>query len=211
MDEGGWQVLPLGGASGTGKTQLSYPLARRYGVPIVEVDDLALAVQAMTTPDQQPMLHYWDTHPDPAGLSVSRVLELRIAVAEALRPATMGHHAEQVVRLAGRTVRVLGQLDPPRFSRGGSSEFSGGLLNPLDVVATHACCGQQSAPAFRARRLVSSAGDSPERAPLVESGFAVRDHPEIRRRPEVAEHRHRLTTEYTVVGGRALTWRLWLG
>ncbi|MFI6217953.1 hypothetical protein ACIBCD_38605 [Nocardia brasiliensis] len=66
MDEPGerdWQVLLLGGASGSGKSRLSYPLARHYRVPLVEVDDLVLAVQAMTTPAQQPMLHYWDTIP----------------------------------------------------------------------------------------------------------------------------------------------------
>jgi hypothetical protein len=75
--ERGWQVLLPGGASGTGKSEVSYPLARRYGVPIIEVDDLVLAAQAMTIPDQLPMLHHWDTHPDPASLSVSRVLESR--------------------------------------------------------------------------------------------------------------------------------------
>ncbi|GGN94026.1 hypothetical protein [Nocardia rhizosphaerihabitans] len=100
MDEPGerdWQVLLLGGASGSGKSQLSYPLARHYRVPLVEVDDLVLAVQAMTTPAQQPMLHYWDTHPDPASIPVPRVVELQIAVAEALRPAleaVIGNHLE---------------------------------------------------------------------------------------------------------------------
>ncbi|GAJ81464.1 hypothetical protein NBRGN_038_01350 [Nocardia brasiliensis NBRC 14402] len=100
MDEPGerdWQVLLLGGASGSGKSQLSYPLARHYRVPLVEVDDLVLAVQAMTTPAQQPMLHYWDTHPDPAGIPVPQVVELQIAFAEALQPAlaaVIGNHLE---------------------------------------------------------------------------------------------------------------------
>ncbi|MET9001419.1 hypothetical protein [Amycolatopsis sp. NPDC004169] len=97
MNERDWRVLLLGGASGTGKSRVSYPLARRYRVPIVEVDDLVLAVQRMTTPDQQPLVHYWDTHPDAAGLPVSRVVELQVAVAEALRPAleaVIGNHLE---------------------------------------------------------------------------------------------------------------------
>lgn len=96
-DDRGWQVLLLGGASGTGKTQLSYPLARRFRVPIVEVDDLVLAVQRMTTPDQQPVLHYWDAHPDADTLPVSRIVKLQIAVAEALQPAldaVIGNHLE---------------------------------------------------------------------------------------------------------------------
>jgi 2-phosphoglycerate kinase len=77
-----WQVLLLGGASGTGKTALSYPLARRYGTPIVEVDDLVEALQAMTTPDQQPMLHYWLTHPEAAHFPAERVVELQVAFIE---------------------------------------------------------------------------------------------------------------------------------
>ncbi|NJC68480.1 hypothetical protein HC031_01885 [Planosporangium thailandense] len=82
-----WQVLLLGGASGTGKTSLSYPLARRYGTPIVEVDDLVEALQAITTPDQQPLLHYWRTHPEAATFPPERVVELQIAIARALWPA----------------------------------------------------------------------------------------------------------------------------
>lgn len=82
-----WQVLLLGGASGSGKSALSYPLARRYGTPIVEVDDLVEALQAITTPEQQPTLHYWRAHPDAARLPVEHVVERQIAIARALRPA----------------------------------------------------------------------------------------------------------------------------
>ena len=82
-----WRVLLLGGASGSGKSSLSYPLARRYGAPIVEVDDLVEAVQAMTTPEQQPVLHYWLTHPESSQLPAERVAELQIEFARALRPA----------------------------------------------------------------------------------------------------------------------------
>jgi 2-phosphoglycerate kinase len=97
VGERDWQVLLLGGASGTGKSQLSYPLAQHYQVPIVEVDDLVIAVQRMTTPGQQPMVHYWDTHPDADSLPASRLVELQIAVAEALRPAldaVIGNHLQ---------------------------------------------------------------------------------------------------------------------
>jgi 2-phosphoglycerate kinase len=82
-----WRVLLLGGASGTGKTSLSYPLARRYGTPIVEVDDLVEALQAVTTPEQQPILHYWLAHPEAAQFPAERIVDLQIAFAEALRPA----------------------------------------------------------------------------------------------------------------------------
>ena len=82
-----WKVLLLGGASGTGKTRLSYPLARHFGVPIVEVDDIVEALQAMTTPDQQPALHFWATHPEAARLPPEGILRLHLAVAESLAPA----------------------------------------------------------------------------------------------------------------------------
>jgi 2-phosphoglycerate kinase len=82
-----WTVLLIGGASGTGKTRLSYPLARRFGVAIVEVDDIVEALHAMTTPEQQPALHYWTTHPEAARLLPEGILQIHLAVAESLAPA----------------------------------------------------------------------------------------------------------------------------
>jgi 2-phosphoglycerate kinase len=57
-----WQVLLLGGASGVGKTSISYPLAHHYGVGLTEVDDFQVVLEGMTIPDQYPVLHYWRTH-----------------------------------------------------------------------------------------------------------------------------------------------------
>ena len=45
-----WDVFVIAGPSGVGKSRLSYPLARRFDVPIVEADDLFRAVEAATTP-----------------------------------------------------------------------------------------------------------------------------------------------------------------
>ncbi|MFC7644403.1 hypothetical protein ACFQX6_29650 [Streptosporangium lutulentum] len=76
---------------------MSYPLARHYGIPIVEVDDLVEALQAMTTPEQQPLLHYWRTHPEAARLAPADIVDLQVAVAEALVPAVeavVGNHLE---------------------------------------------------------------------------------------------------------------------
>ncbi|MET8338474.1 hypothetical protein ABZV14_39250 [Streptosporangium canum] len=92
-----WRVLLLCGASGAGKSRVGYPLARHYGTPIVEVDDLVEALQAMTTPRQQPLLHHWRTHPEAALLPPADVVELQIAIAEALIPAVdavVGNHLE---------------------------------------------------------------------------------------------------------------------
>jgi 2-phosphoglycerate kinase len=82
-----WDVLLLGGASGTGKTRVSYPLARRFAVGITEVDDLHLVLECLTTPAQQPVLHYWRTHPDAAQLPAEQIVELLIAVSRVLSPA----------------------------------------------------------------------------------------------------------------------------
>ncbi|GII02822.1 hypothetical protein Pta02_48300 [Planobispora takensis] len=82
-----WKVLLLAGASGTGKSRVGYPLARHYGIPLVEVDDIVEALLAMTTPGQQPLLHHWRTHPEAAGLPVDDIVELQIATARALVPA----------------------------------------------------------------------------------------------------------------------------
>jgi 2-phosphoglycerate kinase len=59
-----WQVLLLGGASGVGKTSVSYRLAQHLGVGLTEVDDFQVVLEGMTTPEQQPVLHHWRTHPE---------------------------------------------------------------------------------------------------------------------------------------------------
>jgi AAA+ superfamily predicted ATPase len=58
-----WRVLLLGGASGAGKTVLAQSFARHYGVSLLLVDDVRLALQQVATPKQQPALHYFLTTP----------------------------------------------------------------------------------------------------------------------------------------------------
>jgi 2-phosphoglycerate kinase len=79
--------LLLGGASGTGKTSVSYDIARRFGVGITEMDDLHLAVEALTTPEQQPALHYWRTHPEAVDLSPEEIIPHFFDMCRALGPA----------------------------------------------------------------------------------------------------------------------------
>jgi 2-phosphoglycerate kinase len=57
-----WLVLLVGGASGTGKSSLAAPLARRLGVSLVEVDDFQLVLEATLPPEQLPLLHFWRDH-----------------------------------------------------------------------------------------------------------------------------------------------------
>jgi 2-phosphoglycerate kinase len=83
----GWDVLIIGGASGTGKTSISYQLARDHGVGITEFDDIVEALKAMTTADQQPTLHYWDTHPEAMSWTPQQIVDLTQSVCEDLHPA----------------------------------------------------------------------------------------------------------------------------
>jgi 2-phosphoglycerate kinase len=59
-----WDILLIGGASGSGKTCVSHPLARHYGIDLVRVDDFQVLLDVMTTPETHPAIHYWRTHPN---------------------------------------------------------------------------------------------------------------------------------------------------
>ena len=59
-----WDVLLIGGASGVGKTQVSYRIAQHFGVGITEVDDFQVILEHMTTLEQQPVIHLFPTNPD---------------------------------------------------------------------------------------------------------------------------------------------------
>ena len=45
-----WHVLLICGASGVGKTRVSYPLARHFGVGITEVDDFQVVLERNGSP-----------------------------------------------------------------------------------------------------------------------------------------------------------------
>jgi 2-phosphoglycerate kinase len=59
-----WDILLIGGASGSGKTSISYPLSRFYGIDLVRVDDFQVLLEKLTTPESFPSIHYWNTHPE---------------------------------------------------------------------------------------------------------------------------------------------------
>jgi 2-phosphoglycerate kinase len=56
-----WTVLFIGGASGTGKSSIAYEIARFYGVNVLELDDVHLSVETVTTKERFPAIHYWNT------------------------------------------------------------------------------------------------------------------------------------------------------
>jgi 2-phosphoglycerate kinase len=82
-----WQVFLLGGPSGVGKSAVSYRLARHFGVGLTEVDDFQAVLEAMTTPEQAPAIHFFRIHPAPGRLPAATILERLLALGEAMGPA----------------------------------------------------------------------------------------------------------------------------
>ncbi len=82
-----WQVLLICGASGSGKTSISYRLAQHFQVGITEVDDFHAVLQRMTTQEAQPELHYWRTHPEAVHDAPEETVQRLIALSRVMAPA----------------------------------------------------------------------------------------------------------------------------
>jgi 2-phosphoglycerate kinase len=92
-----WQVLLLGGPSGSGKTAVSYRLAQYFQIGITEIDDFQMLLERMTTPEQQPVLHFWRTHPAPDQLSATEIMEQGLALGQVMAvglEAVIANHLE---------------------------------------------------------------------------------------------------------------------
>lgn len=59
----GWRVLLIGGNSGAGKTLVAQTLSSRFGHSLLLVDDFRMAIQEVSTPAEQPGIHYFLAHP----------------------------------------------------------------------------------------------------------------------------------------------------
>jgi 2-phosphoglycerate kinase len=85
-----------------GKTTLAYQLAERFGISVLQIDDLQASFEKLTTPAQQPELHFWRTNWDEfRALSDSELVEHYIAVARrvfepALVAVVAQHLAEHI-------------------------------------------------------------------------------------------------------------------
>jgi 2-phosphoglycerate kinase len=92
-----WQVLLFGGPSGSGKTAVSYRLGQYFRIGITEIDDFQVLLERMTTPEQQPVLHFWRTHPAPDQLSATEIMEQGLAVGQVMAvglEAVIANHLE---------------------------------------------------------------------------------------------------------------------
>jgi 2-phosphoglycerate kinase len=115
-----WDVLLIGGPSGAGKTQVSYRLAQHFGVGIVEIDDLQIVLQEMTTPAQLPLLHIWTTrreiHAQPAELIFDQILAIADGIMPALEAVIAKHlQTRRPVILDGDLI-LPSLLTDPRFA-----------------------------------------------------------------------------------------------
>src|SRR5215813_3420651 len=59
-----WTVLLIGGSSATGKSYLARQLAQHYQIPLMEVDDIRIAIQQIADKEKHPNLFYFLNHPD---------------------------------------------------------------------------------------------------------------------------------------------------
>ena len=100
-----WQVLPSGGSSGVGKTVVAHALAREFAASVLLVDDIRLALKQVTTPEQHPGLHVFQTDRSAAQRTAEQICDGLIQVGQALTPAVkiiIAHHV--VVHGTGRVV-----------------------------------------------------------------------------------------------------------
>ena len=95
-----WQVLLLGGPSGTGKTAVSYRLAKHFGIGITEVDDFHSLLERMAMPEQLPSISPWKTNTAFEQLSAEEITAHLLEVGRTLAPgldAVIGNRLEAQV------------------------------------------------------------------------------------------------------------------
>ena len=59
--ERNWIILFIGGASGTGKSTLAYELSKHYSINVMEIDDIHQIMKVITTAENYPAIHHWET------------------------------------------------------------------------------------------------------------------------------------------------------
>lgn len=85
--EPGWKVLLIGGGAGVGKTTVARALAQRFGTSVMLTDDIRLALQEMTTPEQHPALHGFANERQVRRMTPDQMRDALVNVATAMLPA----------------------------------------------------------------------------------------------------------------------------
>jgi len=90
-----WRVLLIGGNAGAGKTLVAQMLRERLGYSLLLVDDFRMAIQEVSTPAEQPGIHYFLARPTIWQKPPETICDGFITVGKALmRPlaAVIAHH-----------------------------------------------------------------------------------------------------------------------
>ena len=101
-----WNVLLIGGSSGTGKSSAAKAIAHQLGVECGQLDDFRLVLEDITTPAQQPALHLLNNAQLADTLSSEDMCQKLVAVAQVMSKAiesVIAHHVatEQAFILEG--------------------------------------------------------------------------------------------------------------
>src|SRR5258708_29724497 len=101
-----WNVLLIGGSSGTGKTSAAKAIAHQLGVECAQLDDFRLVLEDITTPSQQPVLHFLNNAQLADSLSSEDMCLKLVDVAKVMSKAiesAIAHHVatEQALVLEG--------------------------------------------------------------------------------------------------------------
>ena len=109
-----WTVLFIGGASGIGKSSIAYDIARFYGVNVLEVDDVHLSVETVTTKESFPAIHYWNTGVNWREIGIDKNVDWLMEVSKEMIPVLkelVNRHLEDKV-----PVIIEGDFIYPEFT-----------------------------------------------------------------------------------------------
>ena len=113
-----WDILIIGGASGSGKTSVSRPLSQFYGVDLVRVDDFQCFLEAIISPEMKPTLHNLKIEPNWHNESAEWVVDRLKGVAQAWLPgltAVVNDHLGENIPMILEGDFILPEL-PASFS-----------------------------------------------------------------------------------------------
>jgi 2-phosphoglycerate kinase len=94
-----FDILLIGGASGVGKSCVSYQLSKIYEMNVVQVDDFQCIVEHYTKEDDYPVFHCWKNHFEEAiNQPIEKKLEIMTNYANELSKAleiVINNHLEE--------------------------------------------------------------------------------------------------------------------
>ena len=109
-----WTVLLVGGASGVGKSSITNALGKYYGVNVIKIDDIVMAMEAVTTVETLPMLHYFSTGVNWMKIGTSGNIDWLVSASRAIEPALKAIVADHL--LEREPIILEGDFLQPAFA-----------------------------------------------------------------------------------------------